>query len=81
MTNQSLYWDDWTRDESVRLLDEKPPNTPWFMQVNFPGPHPPFIITAEMNASIMERDESTFNRAADPLEELTDDLDLSIRRQ
>ena len=33
ITNQSLYFDDWSASEAVRLLDEKPSNTPWFLQV------------------------------------------------
>ena len=28
-----------------RLLDRKPSGKSWFMQVGFPGPHPPFVLT------------------------------------
>eukprot|EP00730_Choanoeca_flexa_P002915 TRINITY_DN11228_c0_g1_i11.p1 TRINITY_DN11228_c0_g1~~TRINITY_DN11228_c0_g1_i11.p1 ORF type:complete len:471 (+),score=73.33 TRINITY_DN11228_c0_g1_i11:2-1414(+) len=45
----TLYEDDWTAENAVTLLERKPSNIPWFMQVNFPGPHSPFLVTARMH--------------------------------
>jgi len=45
---QSAYEDDWVGANAVALLAEKPPGKPWFLQVSFPGPHPPFVVTQGM---------------------------------
>ena len=50
-----IYPDDFVRDKSIELLNRKPAGKPWFMQVNFPGPHPPIVSTSRMAASVMER--------------------------
>ena len=47
---QSLYEDDWTAAQAVTLLERAPANVPWFLWVSFPGPHPPFAVTAGMAA-------------------------------
>jgi len=47
--------DDWTEASAESLLGRKPVGKPWFMQVGFPGPHPPFIITEAMNKSVAGR--------------------------
>jgi len=47
--------DDWTEASAETLLGRKPVGKPWFMQVGFPGPHPPFIITEAMNKSVAGR--------------------------
>merc|ERR1712086_228320 len=78
ITNQSLYFDDWSASEAVRLLDENPVGKPWFLQVNFPGPHPPFIITSAMNASVAGR---SFPEATDKSSDLSDSVDQSVRQQ
>jgi len=49
------YPDDFVRDKAIELLHRKPAGKPWFMQVNFPGPHPPIVSTSRMAASVMER--------------------------
>ena len=41
-----LYEDDWTAANAIRLLRRRPANLPWMMHVSFPGPHPPFLVTA-----------------------------------
>ena len=50
-----LYEDNFVGDVTVRLLRRKPARKPWFLQVNFPGPHDPFAITAGMEASVAGR--------------------------
>jgi hypothetical protein len=44
-----LYEDDFTAANAVALLRRKPQDgKPWFMHVSFPGPHDPFLVTADM---------------------------------
>jgi arylsulfatase A-like enzyme len=50
-----IYPDDFVRDKAIELLNRKPAGKPWFMQVNFPGPHPPIVSTSRMAASVIER--------------------------
>jgi arylsulfatase len=45
---QEFYEDNWVADNAVALLKAKPANKPWFLQVSFPGPHPPFVVTRPM---------------------------------
>jgi hypothetical protein len=42
------YEDDYIARGAVGLLARKPAGVPWFMQVGFAGPHPPFVVTPEM---------------------------------
>lgn len=51
----TVYPDDWTENAAEKLLGRRPAGKPWFMQVGFPGPHPPFILTEAMNASVAGR--------------------------
>ena len=51
----SAYQDNWVTSNSMDLLDAKPKGQPWFMQVNYVGPHPPFIIMEHMNKSVNNR--------------------------
>mmetsp|Transcript_28278 Transcript_28278/g.60715 ORF Transcript_28278/g.60715 Transcript_28278/m.60715 type:complete len:592 (+) Transcript_28278:65-1840(+) len=52
---EEIYPDDFVRDRAIELLDRKPADKPWFMQVNFPGPHFPIVSTSRMAASVMDR--------------------------
>merc|ERR1719410_907186 len=63
------YQDNWVTTNSIDLLDAKPKDQPWFMQVNYVGPHPPFIIMEHMNKSVTNRSmplamESNLNASA-----------------
>ncbi|KAL7531543.1 hypothetical protein ACHAXR_004107 [Thalassiosira sp. AJA248-18] len=49
------YPDDFVRDRAIELLDRKPSDKPWFLQVNFPGPHHPVVSTSRMAASVIDR--------------------------
>lgn len=43
-----LYCDNWIGDNALKMLKDFPKDAPWFLQVNFTGPHPPFDITEKM---------------------------------
>lgn len=45
------YCDNWIGRNGLQLLDRAPSGKPWFMQVNFTGPHDPWDITAGMEKS------------------------------
>ncbi len=45
---QEAYEDDWVAEHAIGLLANKPAGVPWFLQVSFPGPHPPFVVTGGM---------------------------------
>ena len=57
-----LYEDNWVATTALTLLRRKPKGTPWFLQVNFPGPHPPFLVTANQTRAVKGR---TFPKAVD----------------
>jgi arylsulfatase A-like enzyme len=42
------YGDNWVADNAFELLGRKPKDRPWFLQINFPGPHDPWDVTLEM---------------------------------
>ena len=42
------YNDNWVGKNGLELVKNYPTNQPWFLQVNFPGPHPPEDITVSM---------------------------------
>jgi len=44
----SAYGDNWIARNGLALLDAAPKDKPWFLQVNFNGPHDPWDITAGM---------------------------------
>ena len=50
-----LYEDNWTKENAIKLLARKPEGKPWFMHVSFPGPHPVFLTTARMAATVTNR--------------------------
>jgi len=50
-----LYEDNWVTKNAIDLLDRKPVGKPWFLWVSFPGPHSPFLVTADMADSVAKR--------------------------
>ena len=42
------YCDNWIAENGLSILREFPKDQPWFMQVNFTGPHNPMDITQSM---------------------------------
>ncbi len=47
---QELYCDNWISQNAINEISSFPKNKPWFMQVNFTGPHNPWDITADMKS-------------------------------
>jgi len=44
------YCDNWLTRNGVRMLESFPPDQPWFLMVNFVGPHEPWDITHRMKS-------------------------------
>lgn len=42
------YNDNWVGRNGLALIENFPTSQPWFLQANFPGPHPPMDITFSM---------------------------------
>jgi len=42
------YADNWIARNGLELIRNAPPGKPWFLQVNFNGPHPPMDVTERM---------------------------------
>lgn len=57
-----LYADNWIAAKSSDMIRELPKNRPWFMQINFSGPHDPWDITEKMKKEMENRE---FQDAAD----------------
>jgi arylsulfatase A-like enzyme len=49
------YCDNWIAENGLKLLRNSPRNRPWFLMVNFAGPHPPVDITASMERACRDR--------------------------
>ena len=47
---EEAYSDNWLTENGLTALREFPEDAPWFLQVNFTGPHEPNDITARMHA-------------------------------
>lgn len=47
---REAYCDDFAGRSALQLLDRTPPEAPWFLWVNFPGPHDPWDPPAELQA-------------------------------
>ncbi len=48
------YCDNWLSDVGLALLRRAPRHKPWFLQVNFTGPHDPWDITESMERAARE---------------------------
>src|SRR5689334_4571493 len=46
---EDAYCDNWLARNALSLIDSVPTGKPWFLQVNFTGPHPPMDITRRMD--------------------------------
>lgn len=44
----AAYCDNWIGRNALNLLRRAPAGKPWFLQVNFTGPHNPWDVTADM---------------------------------
>ncbi len=50
------YGDNWITRNAMELISSTDNKNPWFMQVNFTGPHSPFDITKSMKESVKDRE-------------------------
>lgn len=50
-----LYADNWIEAKSKSMLAKMPADQPWFMQINFSGPHDPWDVTKEMKDAMAGR--------------------------
>lgn len=51
----AVFNDNWVADQAVRLLLDAPADQPWFLQVNWNGPHYPMSVTQRMWESVQGR--------------------------
>ncbi len=51
-----LYADNWIGSRACTLIRNAPKDKPWFIQVNFSGPHDPWDVTEEMREAVKDRD-------------------------
>ena len=51
----AAYCDNWIGQNGLELLRRAPTGKPWFLQVNFTGPHGPMDITAAMQKGVRSR--------------------------
>lgn len=48
--SDELYCDNWLTNNGINMLRGFDIERPWFLQVNFTGPHPPFDVTVDMRS-------------------------------
>lgn len=51
----NAYCDNWIGQNGLDLLERAPREKPWYLQVNFAGPHNPMDITSSMEKGIRDR--------------------------
>jgi len=73
------YCDNWIGRQSVELLGEAPTDQPWFLQVNFAGPHNPWDVTEEMHGWYRDPDVE-FPEPVEPSGDLTPEEYQDVRR-
>jgi arylsulfatase len=49
------YCDNWLGANGLSLIDAAPKDKPWFLQVNWTGPHNPVDITRRMESTVRQR--------------------------
>lgn len=50
-----VYCDNWVTQNAIDMINDTPIGEPWFMQVNFTGPHDPFDITENMRKTVKDK--------------------------
>lgn len=50
------YCDNWIGENGLGLIRDAPAGKPWFLQVNFTGPHSPWDVTESMKKSVEGRE-------------------------
>ncbi len=66
------YCDNWVARNGLDLLDAAPKDKPWFLQVNWTGPHNPEDITAPMESRVRSLGMPAVNR--------TDQYDAAVNQ-
>lgn len=57
------YCDNWIGQNALDLIGEVPVGEPWFIQVNFTGPHDPFDVTKSMLETVKDREYELGHKA------------------
>ncbi len=52
---EEAYCDNWIGQNGLDLIERAPADQPWFLQVNFTGPHSPWDVTERMWQSVRGR--------------------------
>ena len=52
---ENAYCDNWLAENGLKLMQRFPKDKPWFLQVNFTGPHSPWDITRRMDKICRDR--------------------------
>lgn len=73
------YCDNYVGRQSIDLLRDAPDDQPWFLQVNFVGPHNPWDVTEEMHSWYRDPDV-TFPDPVTPAGELSAEEHQAVRR-
>jgi arylsulfatase A-like enzyme len=60
---EEAYCDNWVATNGLKLMARFPKGKPWFLQVNFTGPHDPLDITERMEHLARDRDFPQPNRS------------------
>lgn len=71
------YCDNWIGNNGMKLLQRAPADKPWFMQVNYAGPHPPWDVTESMAQLYKDVDFPQPNR---PGQKTPAEQHLAVRR-
>jgi arylsulfatase A-like enzyme len=66
---EEAYCDNWLTGNGIRMLRDFPLDTPWFLMVNFTGPHGPFDVTKRMREEWNETEFPVPDRSAADTEE------------
>jgi arylsulfatase A-like enzyme len=83
------YCDNWIGQNGVRMLRSFPKDQPWFMIVNFTGPHAPWDVTERMRAAWEQVDfppphrsepamHATFNRVRQNYAAMLENIDRNV---
>ena len=75
---ERAYCDNWIARNGLDLIRAAPVEKPWFLQVNFAGPHEPMDITHRMDTAMRARDPSYPPPTANT--QLTPEKHQAIRR-
>jgi arylsulfatase A-like enzyme len=51
----AIYTDDFIQRQALEVLSNKPADKPYFLQINFAGPHPPNFIPSDLAATVKDR--------------------------